>query len=105
MIRRAGGTVALARTSENAPHPPCSDIGGEAVRQTVVVASIVLIGTPEWHDLLHPTLTCVERPEAEKGRQAALLLLHKVEAPEYRQPKIMLPTQLLRGASVLGIPK
>ncbi len=65
--------------------------------------SIVLIGTPEWHDLLHPTLTCVERPEAEMGRQAALLLLQKVEAPEYRQPKIMLPTRVLHGASVLGI--
>ena len=40
--------------------------------------SIVLIGTPEWIDMLNPSLTCIKRPEQQMGRLAASLLLEKI---------------------------
>ena len=43
--------------------------------------SIVLIGTPEWTEMLRPSLTCVKRPEQEMGRAAATALLEKMNDP------------------------
>ena len=40
--------------------------------------SVVLIGTPEWTQMLRPSLTCVQRPEEEMGRTAATALLEQL---------------------------
>jgi LacI family transcriptional regulator len=40
--------------------------------------SIVLIGTPEWTQMLRPSLTCVRRPAEEMGRAAATALLEQL---------------------------
>ena len=40
--------------------------------------SVVLIGTPEWTQMLRPSLTCVQRPEQEMGRTAATALLEQL---------------------------
>lgn len=65
--------------------------------------SIVLIGTPEWRDLIRPTLACVERPEQAMGREAALLLLLKIEHPDCSSPMVVLPTRFLAGGSIAAI--
>ncbi len=62
--------------------------------------SLVLIGTPEWVDLVRPPLACVERPEQEMGGAAASLLLEKVRHPSFRQPKTILPTRFIPGGSI-----
>lgn len=62
--------------------------------------SVVLIGTPEWHDLLQPSLACIQRPEAEMGRTAAQILLEKVRNPGHREPKKVLPATFVEGASI-----
>lgn len=65
--------------------------------------SLVLIGTPEWHDLLRPSLACIQRPEAEMGRMAAVLLLQKIGDPERREPRHILPVTFLEGGSIRTI--
>ncbi|HEY1608252.1 MAG TPA: LacI family DNA-binding transcriptional regulator [Paraburkholderia sp.] len=65
--------------------------------------SVVLVGTPDWCDLVTPALTCIERPEAEMGRRAATLLLSKVAAPERDGPQLVLPVTLRDGQSVKTI--
>jgi len=65
--------------------------------------SLVLIGTPDWADLLSPSLACVERPELEMGSAAATLLLEKLKSPDYRQPKTVLPTRFIPGQSIRQI--
>jgi LacI family transcriptional regulator len=62
--------------------------------------SLVLIGTPEWRDLVRPSLACVERPEGEMGRRAAELLLKKVEAPDHVAPALLLANTFLPGGSI-----
>lgn len=62
--------------------------------------SLVLIGTPEWSDLLRPSLACVQRPEPEMGCAAASLLLEKVKDPGYRETKKILPTRFIEGGSI-----
>lgn len=62
--------------------------------------SIVLIGTPEWRDLIQPSLACIERPEQAMGREAALLLLRKIEHPDQSSPMAVLPTSFLAGGSI-----
>ena len=62
--------------------------------------SLVLIGTPEWADLVRPSLACVERPELEMGNAAATLLLEKVRNPAYRQASTILPTRFVAGGSI-----
>ncbi len=62
--------------------------------------SLVLIGTPEWHDMLRPSLACIERPEAEMGCVAATLLLKKLGDPQYREPRSILPVAFLDGGSI-----
>jgi len=62
--------------------------------------SLVLIGTPEWHDLLRPSLACIQRPEDEMGRIAATLLLNKLRDPRHRAPKCVLPVTFLEGGSI-----
>jgi LacI family transcriptional regulator len=59
--------------------------------------SIVLIGTPEWRDLLRPSLACIQRPEEEMGRAAASLLLEKVRDPSHTESKMVLPTTFLEA--------
>ena len=66
--------------------------------------SLVLIGTPEWRDLVRPPLACVERPEREMGREAAWLLLRKIEHPGQDGPGLVLPTRLHRGGSIALAP-
>jgi LacI family transcriptional regulator len=66
--------------------------------------SVVLIGTPEWHDLLRPSLACVQRPEEEMGRAAASLLLEKVYDPHHSEAGIMFPTTFVEGGSIARIP-
>jgi LacI family transcriptional regulator, galactose operon repressor len=60
--------------------------------------SLVLIGTPEWSDLLRPSLACVKRPESEMGGAAASLLLEKLKNPTHRRTKQVLPTRFIEGA-------
>ena len=62
--------------------------------------SIVLIGTPEWRDLIQPSLACVERPEQQMGHEAALQLLRKIEHPDHNSPMTVLATRFLDGGSV-----
>jgi LacI family transcriptional regulator len=62
--------------------------------------SLVLIGTPEWSDLLQPALACVQRPEAEMGGAAASLLLEKLRNPAHRGAKKILPTRFIEGGSI-----
>ncbi|TBW38250.1 LacI family transcriptional regulator [Siculibacillus lacustris] len=62
--------------------------------------SIVLIGTPEWRDLVRPSLACIERPEGEMGRRAAELLLKKVETPAHVAPALLLANTFLPGGSI-----
>ena len=67
--------------------------------------SIVLIGTPEWRDLVRPSLACVERPEREMGRRAAALLLGKIAAPGTDNRAEILDNSFIAGGSVrpLGV--
>ena len=65
--------------------------------------SLILAGTPEWCDLLSPSLCCIERPEAEMGRRAAALLLAKVADPAHSEPRLVLPVALRGGQSVKTI--
>lgn len=62
--------------------------------------SLVLIGTPEWHDMLRPGLSCIQRPEQEMGRVAAMLLLKKLHDPRHREPPAILPVTFLDGGSI-----
>ncbi len=62
--------------------------------------SLVLIGTPEWRDLVRPSLACVERPEQAMGREAAALLLRKIEHPEQSSPCSILPNHFVNGESI-----
>lgn len=62
--------------------------------------SIVMIGTPEWRDLVRPSLACVERPEGEMGRRAAELLLKKVEVRDHVAPAELLANTFLPGGSI-----
>jgi DNA-binding LacI/PurR family transcriptional regulator len=62
--------------------------------------SIVLIGTPEWRDLLRPSLACVQRPEEEMGRAAASLLLAKVHDPEHSEARKVFPASFVDGGSI-----
>jgi LacI family transcriptional regulator len=65
--------------------------------------SLILVGTPEWSDLVSPALCCIERPEAEMGRRAAALLLSKVADPAYSEPRLVLPVSLRGGHSVKDV--
>jgi LacI family transcriptional regulator len=65
--------------------------------------SLILVGTPEWCDLVSPALCCIERPEAEMGRHCARLLLAKVADPAYSEPRLVLPVSLRGGQSVNDI--
>jgi LacI family transcriptional regulator len=65
--------------------------------------SIVLIGTPDWRDLVRPSLACIERPEGAMGREAALSLLRKVADPDSTGPATILTNQFVAGGS-LGHP-
>jgi LacI family transcriptional regulator len=67
--------------------------------------SLVLIGTPDWRELVRPSLACVERPEAEMGREAARMLLRKLSQPEDIHPARILPNAFLEGGSIRNIDK
>lgn len=65
--------------------------------------SVVLIGTPEWRDLLHPSLACIQRPEAEMGCLAASMLLKKIHDPSHHEPRRILPATFVEGGSIKTI--
>ncbi len=67
--------------------------------------SLVLIGTPDWWELVRPNLTCVERPEQAMGREAARMLLRKVSQPGDIHPAQILPNTFLEGGSIRYIGK
>ncbi len=62
--------------------------------------SIVLIGTPEWTEMLRPSLTCVKRPEQEMGRAAATALLWKMSDPQNQLQSSVFSCTLQQGQSV-----
>ena len=62
--------------------------------------SVVLIGTPEWAEMLRPTLTCVKRPEQMMGRAAALALLESLNDPPIALQRQIFPCTLQHGQSV-----
>ena len=62
--------------------------------------SVVLIGTPEWTEMLRPGLTCVKRPEQEMGRAAAMELLGKMNNPQKTVQNQMFSCTLKQGESV-----
>jgi DNA-binding LacI/PurR family transcriptional regulator len=62
--------------------------------------SVVMIGTPEWSDLLQPSLACIQRPEKDMGRAAAEALLHKIREPGHSAPKTILPATFIAGGSI-----
>lgn len=65
--------------------------------------SIIIIGTPDWTRVLRPRLTCVERPEAAMGTEAATLLFEKLQNPQQEAVRKVLPCSLLEGGSLRRI--
>lgn len=62
--------------------------------------SLVMIGTPEWVDMLRPRLTCIQRPEQEMGRAAARLLFATMRQAHCPLEQKIFPCAVLEGASV-----
>ena len=62
--------------------------------------SVVLIGTPEWTEMLRPRLTCVKRPEQQMGQAAAQALLEKMNDPQKSMQSQVFPCTLQPGQSV-----
>ena len=65
--------------------------------------SVVLIGTPEWTEMLRPRLTCVKRPEQQMGQAAAQALLEKMNDPQKSVQSRVFPCTLQPGQSVAEI--
>jgi len=65
--------------------------------------SLVLIGTPEWTEILHPVLTCIKRPEKEMGKAAATLLLSNMKNPSEVETQQLFPCELIEGGSIIHI--
>jgi len=62
--------------------------------------SIVMIGTPDWNTILQKPLTCIQRPEREMGFTAATILIDKIENPNKKAIKKILPCSLVEGSSI-----
>jgi len=64
--------------------------------------SVVMVGTPEWASVIHPRLTCVQRPEHEMAVAAAALLLERIRSPDLEPTRQIFQSQILEGHSVLA---
>jgi LacI family transcriptional regulator len=64
--------------------------------------SLVMIGTPEWADVLRPQLTCVERPEHEMAVASANLLLSSIKTPDHPPLSELFRCSVKEGKSVLA---
>ena len=65
--------------------------------------SLVVIGTPEWADMMRPGLTCIQRPEKEMGQAAAAMLLEKIRDPHRKAVQQMFDCKVLEGGSVRDV--
>ena len=65
--------------------------------------SVVLIGTPEWTEMLRPSLTCVKRPEREMGQAAALALLARMNESQQGMQSRIISCTLQQGESIAVI--
>lgn len=65
--------------------------------------SIVLIGTPEWAEMLRPNLSHIKRPEHEMGKAVATLLLKKMRDPNQAEAQQLFPCELVEGGSVQSV--
>lgn len=62
--------------------------------------SVLMIGTPEWADFLRPRITCIQRPEKQMGRAAALLLYEVMHEPGRRPGQHIFPCTVIERESV-----
>ena len=62
--------------------------------------SVVMIGTPEWTEMLRPRLTCVKRPEQDMGQAAAQALLARMNDSQQIAQSPVLSCTLQQGQSV-----
>lgn len=62
--------------------------------------SVVMIGTPEWTEMLRPRLTCVKRPEQDMGQAAAQALLARMNDSQQIAQSRVLSCTLQQGQSV-----
>ncbi len=65
--------------------------------------SVVLIGTPEWTEMLRPSLTCVKRPEREMGQAAAQALLSRMNESQQGVQSRIFSCTLQQGDSIAVI--
>ena len=65
--------------------------------------SLVMIGTPEWAEVLRPRPTCIERPGDQMGAAAANLLLSSIKNPEIPLMTQLYPCTIVEGDSVRSI--
>lgn len=65
--------------------------------------SVVLIGTPEWTEMLRPRLTCVKRPEKQMGQAAAQALLARMNESQQGMQSRIFSCTLQQGESIAVI--
>lgn len=65
--------------------------------------SVVLIGTPEWNEMLYPCLTCIQRPEKEMGHAAATLLFEKLRNPNSENVQKVFSCNVIEGGSIRNL--
>ncbi|MFT4170955.1 MAG: LacI family DNA-binding transcriptional regulator [Rhodocyclaceae bacterium] len=62
--------------------------------------SFVIVGTPEWAEVLSPPITCIQRPEHQMATMAASLLLDTIRNPARAPEQHMFPSAVVEGQSV-----
>lgn len=62
--------------------------------------SLVVIGTPEWADILRPRVTCIQRPEHEMAAAAAGTLLDSIRNPDHVPVRQLFSCTVVAGESV-----
>lgn len=62
--------------------------------------SFVMIGTPDWVGVLHPKVTCIQRPEHLMAEAATHLLLKCVKTPDAPVVEKIFESTLIEGGSV-----
>ncbi|MFA9440221.1 LacI family DNA-binding transcriptional regulator [Uliginosibacterium sp. sgz301328] len=65
--------------------------------------SFVVVGTPEWAEVIVPHVTCIQRPEQQMARAAASLLLHAIQDPDRPTEQHVFPSTLVESQSVRSI--
>jgi DNA-binding LacI/PurR family transcriptional regulator len=65
--------------------------------------SVVLIGTPEWNEMLRPNLTCIQRPEKEMGHAAASVLIERLRNSNLEAVQKVFPCTVVEGRSVRNL--